>query len=209
MAEPIGVLGGIFDPVHFGHLATARLACDCFHLKKIIYIPAGVPPHKSATVTASPSERLAMLRLALAEEPGVEIWDKEITRPEVSYTIDTLVELARLYPGVPVYFIVGADNLHEIHTWHRYREILERVTLCVAGRPGFTMEVPRSLAGARIKPFPSAQWGLSSTQLRDYLSKGYGCKHLLPEAVREYISVNGLYRACANRVVTVQCRQAH
>jgi nicotinate-nucleotide adenylyltransferase len=209
MTVPIGVLGGIFDPVHFGHLATAALARDFFHLEKIIFIPAGVPPHKRATVAASPVHRLAMVRLALHNEAGAIIWDREITSTGVSYTVDTLAALHESFRGAPLFFIVGADNLHEIYTWHRYREILEMATLCVAHRPGYSMEIPETLAGARIEPFPSPSWGLSSTQLRGYLSSGYTCTHLLPDTVREYISVNGLYRTCEEPAGKVQCRQVH
>jgi nicotinate-nucleotide adenylyltransferase len=206
MTVPIGILGGIFDPVHYGHLATARLAGDYFQFDTVIYIPAGVPPHKTASA-ASPADRLAMLRLALDGEPGAVIWNEEINSSEVSYTFDTLEILSRQYPGTPLYFIVGADNLHEIHTWHRYREILERVTLCVAERPGFTMTIPETLAGATLKTFPSPQWGLSSTLLRTYLSKGYGCKHLIPGPVRDYILHNGLYRVNPDPAMTVKCHR--
>jgi nicotinate-nucleotide adenylyltransferase len=208
MTAPIGVLGGIFDPVHFGHLATARLAGDFFHLDQIFFVPAGVPPHKRSTVSASPDHRLAMLKLALTGESGATIWDGEINSPRVSYTVDTLGAIQESFPASPLYFIVGADNLHEIHTWHRYRAILAMVTLCVAERPGFSMEVPDTLAEANIEFFPSPQWGLSSTQVRRYLASGYSCRHLLPGTVREYISSNGLYRTCDDRTETVQCRQA-
>ncbi|MBN1760826.1 MAG: nicotinate (nicotinamide) nucleotide adenylyltransferase [Chitinispirillaceae bacterium] len=209
MTVPVGVLGGIFDPVHFGHLATASLACEFFHLEKIYFVPAGIPPHKLTTVTASASDRLAMLRLALEGEQGAAIWDSEIRRREVSYTVDTLAELRETVSDASLFFIVGADNLHEIHTWHRYRDILATVTLCVAERPGYTMEIPESLAGARIQAFPSPLWGLSSTQLRRYISTGYQCRYLLPDRVREYIFTRGLYRTCDDRTGTVQCRQAH
>ena len=209
MTVPVGVLGGIFDPVHFGHLATARIACDFFHFEKMFFVPAGTPPHKRATVIASPSDRLAMLRLALDGEAESVIWEGEIMRREVSYTVDTLAQLRETVSGAALHFIVGADNLHEIPTWHRYRDILAMVTLCVAERPGYTMEIPESLAGARIQPFPSPLWGLSSTRVRNYLSTGYGCRYLLPDRVREYIFKKELYRTGDERAGTVQCRQGH
>ena len=208
MIAPIGVLGGIFDPVHFGHLATARLACDYFQLNRFFYVPAGVPPHKQTTVAASPVHRLAMLQLALEGESGASIWDGEISSSRVSYTVDTLGSLRERFPETPIYFIVGADNLHEIPAWHRYRTILDMVTLCVAERPGFTMTLPDTLASARIERFPSPQWGLSSTQLRRYLSAGYSCRHLLPDKVREYIIGNGLYRTRDRETGTAPCSRA-
>jgi len=194
MKRPIGILGGIFDPVHNGHLAAAELAAEYFNCEKILFIPAGTPPHKRSTVTASAQHRLSMLRGALLGNERAEIWTNEIERTGVSYTIDTLDELAAQYPGAPLYFIIGADNLHEIHSWHRYTEILSRVTLCVTERPGFSMEVPQTLCRATIKTFPSPHWGLSSTGIRTLFAQGYSCRYLLPQNVQEYIMSNGLYR---------------
>ena len=209
MTVPIGILGSIFDPVHYGHLAAAALAGDYFHLDSVIYIPAGVPPHKRSTVQASPSDRLAMLRLALEGDSRAVIWDREVFNTGISYTVDTLEQLVVEYPGSAVHFIVGADNLHEIHTWYRYREILDRVTLCVAERPGFSTTVPDMLTGARVETFPSPLWGLSSSQLRSYLSNGYRCRHLLPERVREYIFQRGLYHEGGGCSTAVHYRQVH
>ena len=193
MAGPIGILGGIFDPVHNGHLAVASLACDFLSLSNVLFIPAGVPPHKKATVSASPEERLMMLQMALEGISRVQIWDKEVYSEGVSYTIDTLEVLVKQFPDRKLYFIMGADNLNEIRTWHRYRDILSLVTLCVTERPGYAMDIPASLAGARIKTFPSPHWGVSSSLLREYLHKGYSCRHLLPEPVLAYILEKKLY----------------
>lgn len=198
MSEPVGVLGGIFDPVHFGHLSAGRMACEHFHLDRLIFVPAGVPPHKVSTVTASPAERLEMLRIALRGEPDALIWEEEVHRTGVSYTIDTLRELSLAFPGAPIHFIVGADNLPEIHTWHRYREILAMVTLCITSRPGYSTVIPPDLSDADIRDFPSPELGISSSLLRGYFARGYSCRFLLPEGVREYISKKGLYRMCTD-----------
>lgn len=209
MSTPIGVFGGIFDPVHNGHLAAARLAYDHFNLEKTIFVPAGIPPHKTTTLSVSPAHRCAMLRIALEGESYAGIWEQEVGRPGVSYTVDTLRELMRLHPGSSVYFIVGADNLPEIPTWHRYREILEMATLCVTERPGYSMEIPAALAGAPLLTFPSPQWGISSTLLRSYLAQGYRCKHLLPDGVYEYILHHRLYRQYEDTISVVKCKQVH
>jgi len=193
VSGPIGILGGIFDPVHNGHLAVASLARDYFSLSTILFIPAGVPPHKVTTVSASPEDRLAMLRVSLATISYAEIWDKEVYQTDISYSIDTLELLRDRYPDRRFYFIVGADNLGEIQTWHRYRDILSLVTLCVTERPGYELEIPASLTGAEVKTFPSPHWGISSSLLREYLLKGYSCRHLLPESVLAYISEKKLY----------------
>jgi nicotinate-nucleotide adenylyltransferase len=209
MSNPIGVFGGIFDPVHNGHLAAARLAYDHFTLEKPIFIPAGIPPHKTTTLSVSPAHRLEMLRIALNDESYAVIWEQEVRRPGVSYTVDTLRELTRLHPGSSIYFLVGADNLPEIPTWHCYREILEMVTLCVTERPGYSMEIPALLTGAHLLTFPSPQWGISSTLLRSYLAQGYHCKHLLPNEVYEYILKHRLYRQYEDTVSVVKYKQAH
>jgi len=200
MTLPIGVLGGIFDPVHNGHLAAARLAAEFFNCQKVLFVPSGIPPHKRNSVTASARDRLAMLEAALAGDNRAVIWKNELLRDGVSYTIDTLEELARLYPGAPIHFIIGADNLHEIHTWHRYHDILRRVTLCVTERPGFSMEIPDTLREATIRIFPSPMWGLSSSMLRQLLAQGHSCRYLLPGQVRKYIIENKLYRPAESRI---------
>jgi len=192
MSGPIGVLGGIFDPVHNGHLAVASLAREFFGLEKILFIPSGYPPHKNR-VTASSSDRLAMLRLALQNEPGSTIWEKELSRPGYSYTIDTLEELSAQNKK-KIYFIIGSDNLSEISGWHRYRSIIEMVDLCVAHRPGYAVKIPDELRGANVHTFPSPEWGISSTMIRKYLMNGFSCRHLIPDTVGEYILQKGLYR---------------
>jgi nicotinate-nucleotide adenylyltransferase len=207
MSKPIGVLGGIFDPVHNGHLATGMLAYDFFNLDKVVFIPAGIPPHKAATVTAPSNDRLKMLEIALEGEVFASIWEREVHTTEVSYTIDTLEELAAVYPDAPLYFIVGSDNLNEIHTWHRYRDILSLVTLCVTERPGYSMEIPSTLSSAKIETFPSPLWGVSSTLLRSYLSQGYRCNYLIPDGVREYINTKGLYRFYEQKKAKSLCKQ--
>lgn len=193
MSKPIGVLGGIFDPVHHGHLAVGILAYEHFKLDKLLFVPSGLPPHKAVSVCASPTQRLTMLQRALLNLPGMHLWDREVLRPGTSYTIDTIWELQKTYPNSPLYFIIGADNLHEIHTWYRYKDILAQVTLCVTERPGCSQTIPSTLKDAQIKWFPSPNWGASSSQLRKLLANGYSCRYLLPQAVLDYIAENNLY----------------
>lgn len=191
-AGSLGLLGGIFDPVHCGHLAAAQLAIDYFGLRKLLFVPSGNPPHKVPPL-ASPANRLAMLRRSLRGNPRYGVWKGELRRSGTSYTIDTLDALAREYPHRQFYFIIGSDNLPEIVTWRRYREVLERVTLCVAQRPGYSNALPRSLPAERIVFFPSPQWGISSSLVRDYLKRGFTCRHMVPQPVLEYILHHTLY----------------
>jgi nicotinate-nucleotide adenylyltransferase len=191
-AGVVGILGGTFDPVHNGHLALAARARKFFHLSKILVIPSGRPPHKER-LNASAADRLAMLRLALRSDPAAAIWDGEIRRRGVSYTIDTLRALSREVPGRQFYFIMGSDNLGEIETWRRFRDVLSSVTLCVAHRPGHRMTVPRSLETGRIVKFPSPELAISSTMIRERIVRGRPYRHLVPKEVAEYISNRELY----------------
>ncbi len=192
--SPIGILGGIFDPIHNGHLATANLARETFGLDKILFIPAGSPAHKSAP-NANSKHRLAMLKLGIGTTPGFEIWQGELHRKGPSYTVDTLKELKNRYHETPLYFIIGSDNLREIPLWHNYRTILNLAVFCVAHRPGHSMCVPPELASIRLKEFPGPGWNLSSTKVREYLSDGHSCHFMLPSKVIDYIREHGLYTA--------------
>jgi nicotinate-nucleotide adenylyltransferase len=188
---PIGILGGIFDPLHFGHLAAARLAQEYFQLEKVLFIPAGTPAHKP-TPTVSPEHRLAMLELGIEKTPRFEIWKGELNRRGPSFTIDTLNELKKQYP-TPFYFIIGSDNIKEIPQWHNFREILKLAVFCVTHRPGFSMTMPSMPAPLLVKPFPGPEWKISSTMVREYLSRGYSCDFLLPPRVLTYIKNYRLY----------------
>jgi nicotinate-nucleotide adenylyltransferase len=194
LRSPLGILGGIFNPIHNGHCAVACLARDYFGLHKVYLVPSGIPPHKYNPEMTNPKDRLAMALLAARGSASLAVWDGEIRRGGVSYSVDTIREIAARHRGRPLYFIIGSDNLREIVTWNRYREILSSVTLCVAHRPGNALRVPSELGRAAIKTFPSPEWALSSTLIRRYLRRGYSCEHLLPGGVLRYIERHGLYK---------------
>jgi nicotinate-nucleotide adenylyltransferase len=193
-ASAIGVLGGIFDPLHNGHIALASLACDQLGLDTLYLVPAGVPPHKACSVRASAAHRLAMLRLATAGDKRLRVYGGEVRRGGISYTVDTLRELRRLHPASSILFVIGSDNLAEIPSWRCYREILSMVTLCVAHRPGHPLRRPPALVRAAVRTLCGPEWGVSSTMVRDYLARGCTCRGLVPEPVRRYIARHGLYR---------------
>jgi len=191
--SPIGILGGVFDPVHYGHLATARCALDYFKLDKILFIPAGTPPHKSLP-RASAQHRHAMLSLAIEGHEQFEVWDGELRRPGASYTTDTLRRLKKIYPNHPLFFIIGSDNLREIPLWHEYRTVLSLAFFCITHRPGHSLTLPRKLSAMKRKNFPGPEWKISSTMVRDYLARGFSCDFLIPPKVLDYIDTHGLYR---------------
>ena len=193
--SPIGILGGIFNPVHFGHLAIAQLACEQYNLEKVIIIPAGTPPHKPKTAIVPAEHRLAMLQCAIKGNSAFSIEDEEISREGVSYTVDTLRVLTKRYPDSEFYFIIGSDNLLEILTWRSYKTIIKMVTFCVAHRPGFSMRIPEELSRARIIVFPSPEWGISSTKIRSYIAEDKSCRYMMPKDVVDYIRKNQLYKS--------------
>jgi nicotinate-nucleotide adenylyltransferase len=193
-SNTIGIFGGIFDPVHNGHLAVAQLALEHFGLLKVYFVPSGSPPHKRGSVRASAPERLAMLRSAVKGNPRFAVRDLEVRRTGTSFSVDTISLIKNENPGMEIFFLIGSDNLREIPSWHRYRRILKLVTVGVAHRPGHSFAVPPQLAHADIRRFPSPQWGVSSTMVRSYISRKLSCRYLVPEEVLEYIRRKKLYR---------------
>jgi nicotinate-nucleotide adenylyltransferase len=190
---PIALLGAVFNPVHNGHLAIAALARSFFKIDKVYFVPSGNPPHKTENMILSAKHRLAMLRLAIDGCDSFSVYDEEIRRGGVSYTVDTILSIRKQFPETPLYFIIGSDNLGEIVTWHRYKDICENVTLCVTSRPGYPMTVPQELADADIKIFPSPDLTISSSLIRKNIALGLNCEHLLPAGVADYIKKNKLY----------------
>jgi nicotinate-nucleotide adenylyltransferase len=187
--RPLGIFGGIFDPVHNGHCAAACLARDYFSLDKVYLIPSGTPPHKSGSVAASPAHRLAMLKLAVKGCASLAVWEDEIRRPGISYTVDTIRRIREKHPAAPLYFIIGSDNLGEIVTWHKYRQILSSVTLCVAHRPGFGLALPPELGVSKILKFPSPEWSVPRLFLRLPPAARRGSVHTTPRAVQQQIRI--------------------
>jgi len=190
----IGILGGSFDPVHGGHCALAHMALEHFALDTVFFIPACIPPHKTDSVSASAAHRLAMLKAAVRGNRAFQVWDGEVRRKGVSFTVDTLQQFRKRYPSAEFHFIIGSDNIRQIRTWREYETILGMVTLCITRRPGWSLRIPPELSMARIAFFPSPMWGVSSTLIRKYLAENLSCRYLVPSAVLEYIRAHRLYR---------------
>lgn len=209
--------GGTFDPVHNGHVAIARAARDGLQAD-ITLLPAGDPPHKTDT-RADAGQRADMLDLAIAGEPGLRVDRRELHRQGPSYSVDTLGELrAELGAQAPIAWLVGADSLRQLHTWHRWRELFERAHLVVAERPGADIDmaalrqaspVVADLVEQRRRPLENlaetAHGGVavlplprlrreSSTELRRRIAAGEPWQHWVAPAVAAYIVRQGLYR---------------
>lgn len=197
----LGVMGGTFDPIHFGHLVAAEMARTEFSLDKVIFVPTGMPPHKVRKKITLPDIRYAMVEIAIKDNPDFIISRIEIDREGISYTIDTLNELHRLYPGAGLFFITGTDALLEIFDWRCPEEIIKLTSFIAASRPGYEArdfllkaetEHPQFLGKIHLLEVPAL--AISSTDVRQRVAKGKSIRYLLPEGVRAYIGKQGLYR---------------
>ena len=139
----LGLFGGTFDPVHSGHLKSAQEVREAYALDEVCFVPCGVPPHRNATPGAAAHHRLEMVRLAVADNPGLSVSDLEVMRPGASYSIDTVRHFAaRLAPGDALYLILGLDAFLLIGSWKDWRELLALTHVIVTSRPGFGGELP-------------------------------------------------------------------
>jgi nicotinate-nucleotide adenylyltransferase len=213
---PIGIFGGTFDPIHYGHLRLAQEIAESMRMAEIRLIPAGTPPHRAAPLVSS-QQRLDMVRLAAAGNPLLTVDDREVRRSGPGYTVETLTELRREAGTTrPLCVLLGADAFLELATWHRWHELFGLAHLIVAHRPGFPPEswpqrMPQRLAReyeARLlhQPFavhlsPAggiatksiAALDISGSMIRDSLARGVSPRYLLPEPVLDYIRNQNLY----------------
>lgn len=197
----IGILGGTFDPIHYGHLITAQWAKENFFLDKVIFIPAGTPPHKLNKTVLSVKYRYAMTLLATIDVPYFEVSSMEMDREGPSYTIDTIKELSAYYSSeTEIFFITGADSILELHTWNRYEELLKSCFFIAATREGYDtgkflkrIKEIQQKYGKRIYTMEIPAVGISSTELRSRIQAGKTVKYLIPSSVEEYIKKHKLY----------------
>ena len=139
----LGLFGGTFDPIHSGHLRSAEEVREAYALDEVCFVPCGVPPHRSGRPGAAAQDRLKMVRLAVADNPGLSVSDVEVTRPGASYSIDTVRHFSsRLAPGDELYLILGLDAFLLIGSWKEWRELLTLTHVIVTSRPGFGDELP-------------------------------------------------------------------
>jgi len=192
-----GIMGGTFDPVHFGHLLMAERAREEFGLERVIFVPAGTPAHKLAWRVTDAVHRWNMVCLAIGDNGFFEASRIEIERPGPTYTVDTVEEFRRLWPDDEPYFIVGMDTVGEIPGWHRAQDLVRLTRFIAACRPGWDSDPQEALpAGfpARIHKVESPLMEISSTDIRERVRQGKSIRYTAPAAVVDYIQANRLYR---------------
>ncbi len=201
----IGIMGGTFNPIHYGHLVTAEEALMQFKLDKVIFVPSGTPPHKTTGVLAGAEDRYLMTVIATASNKDFMVSRIEIDRQGKSYTIDTLKYLKSIFAkSATLYFITGADAILEILTWKNPDEIISLCEFIAATRPGYDISRiedlkkrlfgGRSYAGEHIFLMEIPALAISSTDIRKRIKSNRPIKYLLPESVSNYILKNELYK---------------
>jgi nicotinate-nucleotide adenylyltransferase len=201
----IGVMGGTFDPIHFGHLRAAEEVLQGFGLERVIFVPAGMPPHKPLSEVTSPEHRYMMAKLATADHPRFDVSPVEIQREGPSYTLDTLRELKQtICKDKKLYFITGFDAILEVHTWNGYKQLFDLADFIAVTRPGYSVEAFLTLEKflgpecfSKVHPFPVTLLAIASREIRRRVREGESIRYLVPEPVRLYIEKHGLYSATA------------
>lgn len=198
----VGVFGGTFDPIHVGHLIVAQEVRFRCALDRVLFVPAGTPPHKPGQVVAPAAHRVAMLELALDGNPAFAISPVEIARPGPSYSVETLELLRReLGAAVELFFILGTDQLSDLATWHRPRDLVALCSFIVVERPGAPWDESRVavleqvLPGltARLARVPVPHIDIAGREVRRRVLAGEPIRYLVPDPVREYIASHSLY----------------
>ena len=208
--KPIGIFGGTFDPIHYGHLRTAFELLQTLHFEEVRFIPCGDPPHRGVTF-APATLRLDMVRLATGNEPGFVVDDRELRREGPSYSVDTLDSLRKEFPGRSLCLITGMDAFLALPTWHRWDEILDFAHIIVAHRPGWLAPdegaLGEILAERRtgnqkdlhdkrkgsIYVHAVTQLEIASTEIRSLVAGGYDPRYLMPDSVRDAIIESSCY----------------
>ncbi|HEX4840545.1 MAG TPA: nicotinate-nucleotide adenylyltransferase [bacterium] len=198
----VGVMGGTFDPIHYGHLVTAEEARVHFELSQVLFVPNRYPPHKDLDGVSAPEHRYHMTLLATATNPDFAVSRLEVDRPGPSYSIDTIRELRQVYQADALFYITGADAILQVvrGAWEGSAELLTLCQFIAASRPGFPIDVHdlrrfnvtgQQLSNIHVIEIPAL--AISSTDIRRRVTAGLPIRYLVPEPVETYIHKHGLY----------------
>lgn len=189
--KKIGLLGGTFDPPHIGHLMIAQEALESCHLDEVWFLPSYIPPHKHRKVASTDvRHRVEMVRRAIADNEYFKLSFVEVERKGRSYTADTLKELKTQYPDDQFFFILGADMVSDLPTWHKIDELIRLTSFIGFKRPGYTMSPP---ADTDMIEIDMPQVDISSSFIRKRLKANRSCRYFLCRSVKKYIEEQKLY----------------
>jgi len=192
----IGILGGTFDPIHVGHLLIAEAVRDALQLERVLFVPAGDPPHKRAQKKAGAQHRRQMVACAIADHPQFELCTVDLDRPGPHYSVDTVAYIRRRtgLPAEATYFIIGSDSLADLPSWHNPAELIRQCRLAVVHRPGSAVTAP-NIPGLpeRLTWVEAPKIDLSASYIRARVRAGRSIRYLVPDSVRRYIARHGLY----------------
>ncbi len=191
----VGILGGTFNPPHIGHLIVAEHVRIEMSLDRVMFIPAFIPPHKLYDDVVSSEHRVAMLNLAIQNNPHFEVSESELRRGGVSFTVDTLEELTAKRPSDEFVLLIGMDNLLEFPTWKSPEKILELAKVVVMTRPGFAEKDNPLIKKDAMRLCPVPEIGISSTEIRKRVHEGRSVRYLVPDSVADYLLEHRLYEA--------------
>jgi nicotinate-nucleotide adenylyltransferase len=198
MGKRLGVMGGTFDPIHYGHLVTAEEALVQFRLDEVVFVPTGTPWMKEHERVSPPEDRYLMTVIATASNPKFSVSRMEVEREGPTYTIDTLRSLRdEQGAGTDLFFITGADAILEILQWREPREVFELAHFIAATRPGYDLahfDEAASAADPRVSVMHIPALAISSTDIRRRVADGRPLRYLVPEGVKSYIEKAELYR---------------
>jgi nicotinate-nucleotide adenylyltransferase len=190
----IGFLGGSFDPVHFGHLLAAQDAYEQHRLDRLVIVPAAQAPLKPSETQSSAADRLAMVRAATEWDTRFEVSDFELRKGGVSYTIDSARHFRSLHPHDTLYWVIGGDQLPQLHLWKDIEELAKIVEFIFLERPGYPVRAAPSIPGLRLHRCDGHLLAISSTELRERTRRSLSLDYFVPHKAIVYIRDKGLYR---------------
>ena len=193
--QKIAIMGGTFDPIHMGHLLMAEIVRSDAGMDRVLFIPAGNPPHKRENEITSPEDRYQMTKLAIQDHSGFDVSRIEIDRPGYTYTVETLKMLEEQNDGTKEYYILlGADAFAYVPHWREAEKVIQQARFIVVQRPGYTVESPENLPEIHFQTAFVPLMDISSTMVRERIKEGRSIRYMVPESVRNYIESHDLYR---------------
>lgn len=189
----IGIMGGTFDPIHIGHLIAAEAAREQAGLDEVWFIPTADPPLKDKAPSAAADQRYEMVRLAVENHSRFRVLDIELKRGGVSYSIDTVTELRKQFPGHAFCYIIGSDRINDLPRWHRIEQLSKLAGFIGLERPSNASRMDGLPSYLQLQLVEMPPIGISSTDLRERLAAGQSIRYRVPEPVGDYIRRRGLY----------------